>query len=451
MTSGLRRSGCRWSGTATTAGRAVVAAALVIAALTGCTGADPSEAPRIASTTTTTTAGASGVASPPAVSLPSAADLAAVTAVLRARAAAVVSGDVQAYAGRVADSSSAQGRRQLAAFGAARALRVTRLSLGAVTVDPMSAATDFDSLGVRAPMAYRLDDLDLGDRTTEVSFVMRRGEVGGWSVVSESADGAGAPPWVVMPDLRVRRGEHAVVAGTVPDSQLSGHVRVVDRAVPDLRRDWSRTPDHVLVLAPSRAQEADALLGRAPGSGVAAVAATTEGPTSADGRATGDRVVLDPTASARLTAVGRDVVLTHELAHVAVRASVAGRAAGWLSEGYADHVGYDRANLPDARLLEPLLAEVRAGRLPADLPRVAELDPGSGAIEVPYLAAWQAVELIADEHGEAALRRLVIAGSATGSEADAETATDRALQRVLDMSRVDLTRAWQQRLRDLAR
>lgn len=428
-------------------------AVIAVTALAGCTSGDPEEAPspRTTTSTATTTDGATGVASPPAESRPSAADLAAVTAVLRARATAVVSGDEQAYAATVVDRSSEQGRRQLTAFGAARALRVTRLSVGAVTVDPLSGATDPDALAVRAPMAYRLADLGLGDRTTQVSFVVRRGGVGGWSVVSESADSAGAPPWVVMPDLRVRRGEHAVVAGTVPDSRLAGHVRVVDRAVPELRQDWSRTPDHVLVLAPTTTQEADALLGRTPGSGVAAVAATTEGPTGADGRATGDRVVLDPTASARLTAVGRDVVLAHELAHVAVRASVAGRAAGWLSEGYADHVGYARANLPDARLLEPLLDEVRAGRLPVDLPRIAELDPGSGAIEVPYLTAWQAVELIADEHGEAALRRLVIAGSATGSEADAEKATDRALQLVLDTSRVELTRAWQQRLRDLAR
>ena len=75
------------------------------------------------------------------------------------------------------------------------------------------------------------------------------------------------------------------------------------------------------------------------GPGTADVAATTEGPTDAAGLATGDRVVLDPTADARLTAAGRDVVLTHELAHVAVQASVPGRAAGWLAEGYADHVG----------------------------------------------------------------------------------------------------------------
>ncbi len=139
---------------------------------------------------------------------------------------------------------------------------------------------------------------------------------------------------------------------------------MVDRAVPDLRTDWAATPDKVLVLAPATVDEADALLGRSagagPSAGLAEVAATTEGPTGPDGRATGDRIVLDPTAYARLTPAGRDVVLTHELSHVAVRATVPGAPATWLAEGYADHVGYARAGLSDQRLLAPLLAEVRA-------------------------------------------------------------------------------------------
>ena len=70
---------------------------------------------------------------------------------------------------------------------------------------------------------------------------------------------------------------------------------------------------------------------------------------------------------------------------------------------------------------------------------------------MPYLAAWQAVELLADEHGEDAVRRLLVAGSSTGSPEDAEAATDRALQDVLGTSRDALTRAWRQRLADLAR
>ena len=204
------------------------------------------------------------------------------------------------------------------------------------------------------------------------------------------------------------------------------------------------------MLAPATAAEADALLGRAPGSGAAPVAATTEGPTGPAGTATGDRVVLDPTAYDRLTASGRDVVLTHELAHVAVRATVPGRAAGWLTEGYADHVGYARADVPTSRLLAPLVTALRTGHGPRALPSEADLRPATGDLEVPYLAAWQAVELIAHDHGEAALRRLVAAGASTGSDADAEAATDRALEEVLGTTRAELTDAWLTRLGHLA-
>ena len=69
---------------------------------------------------------------------------------------------------------------------------------------------------------------------------------------------------------------------------------------------------------------------------------------------------------------------------------------------------------------------------------------------MPYLAAWQAVELIARDHGEAALRRLVAAGASTGSDADAEAATDAALVSVLGTTRAELTRQWLDHLADLA-
>ena len=181
------------------------------------------------------------------------------------------------------------------------------------------------------------------------------------------------------------------------------------------------------------------------------VGATTDGPVGADGLATGDEVVLDPQARRRLTAAGRDVVLTHELAHVAVRATVPGVAPTWLSEGYADHVGYTRADVPDAALLAPLVGALREGTAPHDLPDAASLDPALGDIEVGYLAAWQAVELVAAEHGEDGLRRLLRRCTVVGAEEAAERACDAAMPDVLGTDRAGLTRAWRQRLDDLAR
>jgi hypothetical protein len=406
---------------------------------------------------------ATGAAEASAARALSPADRAAVLDLLRRRAAAVVARDEQAYAATVADPSGAAGQRQLAAFGAARALRVSRLEVALPVDQPRGSATTPipPSGGTRGPVRgmtgrveadvrYRVDDLDTVDRTARVAVDLVAAAGARWAVVAEEPLGAGAaPPWLAMPDLRVRRGRHAVVAGSTPTARLDELAGVADDTLPSLRAQWSGTPGRVLVLAPASVEEADALLGRSASVGPS-VAATTEGPTGSDGRATGDRIVLDPTAYARLTRSGREVVLRHELAHVAVRSTVPGRPAAWLAEGYADHVGHARADVPDTRLLAPLLARIRAGHLPSALPGLDELQPASGDIQVPYLAAWQAVELLVEEHGEDAVRRLVTAGASTGSDADVEAATDAALESVLGTSRAELTRTWRQRLRDLA-
>ena len=433
--------------------------------VSGCTGvADPPASSPLTSGSTSTAAAAA--TSSPEVS-------AAIADVLRRRAGAVIAGDQSAYAATVADRTAASGRRQLDSYAAARALRVSRLQVGepvvdlvatepgthaaptpqrtaVTTIEPSASPTSPLRATAQVDVRYRVDDLDRGDRVARLEYDLVRSGAG-WQVEAERPVGAGATaPWVAMPALKVRRGDHAVVAGTVPTARLAEHAAVVDRAVPPLREQWPGTPAHVLVLAPSTASEADALLGRPAGSGAAPVAATTEGPTGSAGTATGDRVVLDPTAFGHLTPSGREVVLTHELAHVAVRSTVPGRPAGWLAEGYADHVGYARADVPNRRLVAPLVSAVRAGNGPRELPSAADLQPASGDIEVPYLAGWQAVELVAAEHGEAALRRLVTAGSSTGSDAAAETATDDALASVLGTTRAELTDRWLTRLGHLA-
>jgi hypothetical protein len=411
-----------------------------------------------APTTTTTTGGTTADAGRPA-------SASEVSALLTRRAAALLAGDEQEFRATVADPRSSSGRRQLDGYDAARALRLARLE-----VENPTLTGDLATVVVH----YRLDGLDTDDRETRLAYRVVRTD-DGWAVVSEEPSGPGASaPWVAMPGLRVHRTKHAVVAGTVPQASLVEYAGIVERARPEMHRHWPRTPTRVLVLAPATAEQADALLGRpraaesgrvngsdgaigsggVDGSGGAAGpggAATTEGPAGPDGRATGYRIVLDPDAYTRLSAVGRDVVLTHELAHVAVRSSVPGAPATWLAEGYADHVGYARAGLGDGVLLAPLITAVREGRAPTELPDTSALQPTSGNLEVPYLAAWQAVDLIAQEHGEEALRELVRAAASTGTAADAEARTDAALETVLGSSREELTRAWRQRLETLAR
>ncbi|MEU7891584.1 hypothetical protein AB0B45_01840 [Nonomuraea sp. NPDC049152] len=142
-----------------------------------------------------------------------------------------------------------------------------------------------------------------------------------------------------------------------------------------------------LVLMPSTTAEAAALAGTGPVEGLAALASA-------------GRVIVLPGAFARLTPVGRDVVLTHELTHVAAGAE--GRPV-WLREGFADYVGYLRSGLGTPVAAAELTAEARAGRLPSSLPADADFAPGSPRLAQVYQEAWLACRLIATRYGRQAL------------------------------------------------
>ena len=96
--------------------------------------------------------------------------VAAISDLLRARAAAVVAGDEETFAATVADGSTLAGRRQLESFAAARALRVSRLEVGPPTLvgatasAPAPTGTGAQRMKARAEARYRVDDLDRGDR-----------------------------------------------------------------------------------------------------------------------------------------------------------------------------------------------------------------------------------------------------------------------------------------------
>ncbi|MFI7144845.1 hypothetical protein ACIBO2_07995 [Nonomuraea sp. NPDC050022] len=217
-------------------------------------------------------------------------------------------------------------------------------------------------------------------------------------------------------------------------------VVVGQRAAPESLRDLARRAD----AAGSRVS---AVLGRpvqpvvlVPGS--AAEAARVAGVGSVDGLAAvadGGRVVVVPENFARLTPTGRDIVLTHELTHVAAGTK---RLPVWLYEGFADYVGYQDAGLPVRVAAAELAAEVRAGHLPGELPGPAAFAPSSrepARLARAYQEAWLACRFIAARFGEGTLVRLY---------RDAQTGgIDRGLTR-LGLSAGTLTARWRDYVRD---
>ncbi len=214
------------------------------------------------------------------------------------------------------------------------------------------------------------------------------------------------------------RGEHSLVIGHgVPAAVLRDLAARADRARATIAAIWGPVP--AVVLFPATDAEAAALAGAGSTRGLAAMA-------------TADRVVVLPSGYARLTATGRDVVITHELAHVATGATRGGRVPMWLSEGFADYAGYRDAGIAVRTAAAELAAEVRSGVLPARLPGPADFAPGAPRLAQAYEEAWLACRFVAERFGEKALVRLY------GSDVES----------TLGLPVDEFTRAWRDYLRE---
>jgi hypothetical protein len=211
------------------------------------------------------------------------------------------------------------------------------------------------------------------------------------------------------------------------------------------------------VLVVPRTQGEFGRLLRREADGLDQVAAVTTGDLREGAhRAGNDRVVVNPGAFARLGDTGRHVVLTHELTHVAVRQSTRAAVPTWLSEGFADFVGYRGTGVDERTGAGDLLSRVRAGHGPTHLPDAADFDPTRTTIAPSYAGSWVACSLIASTYGTdrlvALYRRAATTGS-TGSDGaaeDAQARLSRAFRAVLGINESRFTEDWLRHLRELA-
>jgi hypothetical protein len=255
------------------------------------------------------------------------------------------------------------------------------------------------------------------------------------------------------------RGKFSLVVGrSQPAARLKAYASDVDRAVAAVTKvwgaGWSR---QVVLLVPSTQAEMGRLLD-SDGKGLDQIAAVTTGQLAAagapaaerrDGRAvSADRVVLNTTTFTTLGPVGRNVVLTHEVTHVATRES-GGPVPSWLAEGFADYVGYLASAVPVRIAAEDVLDDVRNGKAPKVLPSDADFDPSKSAIASAYEGAWLACRLIAKLKGQAGLVRFYrIAAGSTGLRQQATVSA--AFRQVLGTTEAQFTVRWRAELASLA-
>ncbi|GAA4610943.1 hypothetical protein GCM10023195_46200 [Actinoallomurus liliacearum] len=388
---------------------------------------------------------------------------ATVTTLLQRRSRAVLTHDRTAFLATVDPSAQAFRAGQETLFDnlAKVPLAAWRESLA----DTRAAAAADDGWTARLTLTYRLRGFDTKDAAYTQYLTFQRHQGTGWVVSGDgSTHGLRDDPQIWDgPDLTVIRGKRSLVLGEggtgVGDGtgvtegaetrtaelrdiarRLDTGVGLVSKVVGDR---WAR---RVVALAPATEQQAEELVGDVRNLGdIAALATVSGGAGEADGGV--DRVVITPTAFGRLNGLGRHVVLTHELVHVAMGGARDGHTPMWLVEGLADYVGYKDAGVSTRAAARELAGLISSDGLPAAPPGRSAFTGSGERLSAAYEEAWLACRMIAERYGEGRLVRVYRTAEAVPGDAGDPRIEDRALRDVLGVDASRFAAQWRAYLR----
>lgn len=442
-------------------------------ALAGCT-ATPAPA-----STAATTGGTGGSIDPAGSPTPDAA-AGALTALMATRSRALQTTDPAAWAATIADPLGPDGTAEAAAYRGLIALGVRELDVSEVrsalemthpaaaappTVATASPALRAQTWTASMRLGYAIPGFDRGVRWVSRTVTLR--QVAGQWLIQRWLGPDDRWEAFDLESLQVVRTPRSLVAGSVGVDSLRAGLAEVEDGQDRVAAVLGHAVPAVIVV-PETSNQAAHLLGESgTTTGPAAtdpairrppltgqVAATTHGARDPNAPAMADRVVLDPAGMARLTPAGRRVVLTHELTHVSVRASTLHDLPLWLSEGFAEWVGFRDAGLDTRVVAARLLAQVRASGPPPTLPTPTDFAGTTGDPAAAYQGAWLAASRIATLAGRSGLVGLVrrlgaVAGTSTGAPTPVGLGDGLAL--VVGQSEPQFVRGWQSELVALAR
>jgi hypothetical protein len=266
----------------------------------------------------------------------------------------------------------------------------------------------------------------------------------GWRLTDLGRDGSDL--WE-HETVDVVRSERALVIGsTTYSARLPSLAAQVEQARAEVADFWTaKWPARVVLVLPGRASLMDPLVGDESASRLPAVATWDPGPTGAV-----VRVTVNPEIFLSLPYVGQQIVLRHEITHLAQDALPAKNAPTWLSEGLAEYVGYRSTGFPSSLVAGAALARVRASGVPPSLPGDPAFGFGLEPAErtVVYEQGWTACKMIAERYGEGKLvpfYRAVVNGSGLTSDR-----IDVASRKVLGIDGDEFLEQWQSWLLDNA-
>jgi hypothetical protein len=247
------------------------------------------------------------------------------------------------------------------------------------------------------------------------------------------------PLWLRGELAVARSDDHLVLVDGAQGEADDVAVRVA-RGIPVVRKVLPAWSAPVVVEVPASAADLDEALGVAPGT-YAGIAAVTAGVGTGTGPDAPVHVFVNPEVTDGLRRAGAQVVMSHELVHVATDA-VRRPVEPWLLEGFADYVALRDTRLPDRVTLGRAIAAAQRDGVPEALPTAADFDTRAEDLQARYEEAWLACRIIAERLGERGLVEVYEALRRAGR-------VDRRLKRS-GLPPDELTRVWRGRLEQLA-
>jgi hypothetical protein len=298
---------------------------------------------------------------------------------------------------------------------------------------------------------YRLRGFDRQPTNLEQypTFVQRHGQ---WFLASLSDyTGAGLRSahdlWDFGPVAVVRRPNVLVLGHPSSLATMAGVAAEVVADIPRVTAVWGRGwARRAVVVVPSTQRELSRVVADFGDLDKIAAVATAEisiGTRRAN--PVGDRIGINPANWPKISSLGRQIVLTHELTHVATRALTTAATPSWLAEGFADYVGYLGTGIPTPFVAQDLATDIRRGKVPHRLPKDTQFNGANARLAQAYEGGWMACRLIADRYGQRALVRFYrVVGRSTS---DADAAIGAAAAQVLHRSTSSFVSAWRAYLR----
>ena len=221
-------------------------------------------------------------------------------------------------------------------------------------------------------------------------------------------------------------------AGSPAESQTLREA--CERAVPVVESLWPGWSGQVRIVRSSNALP--------PG-----IAAQVEGRVMPGQPAEDDRLLVGPDVVSGLSPEGLDVVMRHELTHVAMRSTGTAAVPSWASEGLAEFAGYE--GVPDVRRerredLLSLSAAVDDGTWTDALPDIAQVQD-LRTRSLAYTAAWLGIAVLVETFGIEAVTEAMRPVDGEKSADDDQERADRFLRR-LGVQRSWLEERWHSEL-----